>query len=548
MLDFEPIPHPVPETKESSPAKDEILPAEVDIRSLKARLPPVIDFTEDDIPSISESSSLEQIVRVSAMTRLLHFPQSQEERVEPIIRSNQALIRTHIGRTSTTSDQLFNEINSGERLSQRLECFTSTKDALVTHFQQRQAALAAKVQRLQEEYLSLHERWLVRCRVLDAQNKLLPAELEPPLPSSSRTTRRTAATLGDAVRSDFEMEQIIASLGNDEATDPAHLSLKNHAVIPDMISVQRGSVDYVYDDTNLLVENPLEYYRPRTGMDDWTPQEEQIFQDRYAAHPKQFGIIADSIPNKTAAQCVAYYYLHKKQHIDFRKVVSQYAPKRRRRRTGKQKANALLTDIRQHDAEVNGNADGQETTGPRGRSRRVAARKVQIEETPTSTPTPEPEQKVRPKRRRTVAVRSGLSINNEEEEGTVSIIIFLLIHSLTCGLQDQERKPKRTKRQRKVKSAAIVDESQASIVEMKFIDQSDPSQRRKPPIAVTQWSDDDKKLFLKLLGQYGDDFKRIAASMPNKTTIQVCNFYKTNCDEMGLETVAASAPKRSPSP
>ncbi len=135
---------------------------------------------------------------------------------------------------------------------------------------------------------------------------------------------------------------------------------------------------------------------------------------------------------------------------------------------------------------------GRKLPEGRGRSRRVAARKVQIEETPTSTPTPEPEQKVRPKRRRTVAVRSGLSINNEEEEGTVSIIIFPLIHTLTCGLQDQERKPKRTKRQRKVKSAAIVDESQASIVEMKFIDQSDPSQRRKPPIAVTQWSDDDK--------------------------------------------------------
>lgn len=36
--------------------------------------------------------------------------------------------------------------------------------------------------------------------------------------------------------------------------------------------------------------------------------------------------------------------------------------------------------------------------------------------------------------------------------------------------------------------------------------------------------------------------------MPNKTTIQVCNFHRTNCDEMGLKTVVASAPKRSPSP
>ena len=69
-----------------------------------------------------------------------------------------------------------------------------------------------------------------------------------------------------------------------------------------------------------------------------------------------------------------------------------------------------------------------------------------------------------------------------------------------------------------------------------FIDQNESTARRKPVAANVQWSDKDKSLefsaatrqsisnpcvvdlFLTLLSQHGDDFKRIAASMPNKVT------------------------------
>ena len=44
-----------------------------------------------------------------------------------------------------------------------------------------------------------------------------------------------------------------------ELTDANHLSAKNAAVIPDMVSVTKGRVDIIYDDTNTpqqVVENP----------------------------------------------------------------------------------------------------------------------------------------------------------------------------------------------------------------------------------------------------------------------------------------------------
>jgi len=119
-----------------------------------------------------------------------------------------------------------------------------------------------------------------------------------------------------------------------------------------MISVKNGKVDYLFDDTCHRVENPTEYYAPEAGIHDWTEEEKKIFLDKYAAYPKQFGIIANCLPNKTSSQCVDYYYLHKKGLIDFRKVVSKFSSKRRRRGAGKRKGNALLTDIQKHDEEV----------------------------------------------------------------------------------------------------------------------------------------------------------------------------------------------------
>jgi hypothetical protein len=130
---------------------------------------------------------------------------------------------------------------------------------------------------------------------------------------------------------------------------------------------------FKFDDTNGLVLEAPTFYAPRSGVYDWTDEEKEIYMEQYATNPKQFGLIAEHLPHKTTAQCVNFYYLHKKNIIDFRKVLVQYAPKRRRgarpKMSGeKQRGNALLTDIRRHDAEVKGPRDGPPTS-TRGRKR-----------------------------------------------------------------------------------------------------------------------------------------------------------------------------------
>ncbi|KAM5533796.1 hypothetical protein V8D89_012571 [Ganoderma adspersum] len=506
------------------------------------------DFGEKDI----ENLPLSQALRLVAKLRFRHDPITQDARVEPILFSNRQLAETE---AASSPEPEARPRSVSEKVTEKVEqqategAFGGTKHSLRKRFAQHQAALADKVTRLRKEYMALHERWMVHCAKLDEVARA--SALEEAAATAGRTTRRTAA-MGDAVRSDLEMEQILASLGNEELTDANHLSQKNAAVVPDMVSVTKGRVEYIYDDTNNLVEDPHDFYKLETGIDDWTEQEKKVLIDKYAIHPKQFGIIADYLPNKSPAQCVTYYYLHKNTTIDFRKIIVQYntvGKRTRRGRGGKQKGNALLTDILKHDEEVSGKRDGTPSTS--GRRKRGAAgsstpvppastsaeptesastrkaplsRRGTAQNTPDPTPTPDPEPngQKRPRRRANPSAKAAAAL--EADGGDVP---------------EEERPAKRTRKGRKSKAeleaeaAAAGDESQTP---------STPMTENKPgePLLTA--------LFLKLLAQHGDDFKRIAASMANKTTIQVAAFYRSHSTEMNLSKVVAQAPKRSPTP
>jgi hypothetical protein len=294
------------------------------------------------------------------------------------------------------------------------------KSVLAQHFARQQETLDEKVERLREEYLRLHIQWIEQCSKLESTHKVVATAVEEPPAPTGRTTRRSAATLGDAVRSDLELEQIISSLGNEDLTDPSILALRNLATIPDMISTRQGYAKTTYDDTNNLIDNPSDFYAPHSGFEDWTEEEKEIFKEKFAAYPKQFGIIAGSLPHKTPSQCVAYYYLHKKKHIDFRKVITNYAPAKRKRGgggVGRRKGNALLADIRMHDAEVSVRKTRARKPGETTRPLSSRRKGPDLEDTPVSTPTPEPETKSR--RRRTMPTPRTIAAADQEQEDEV---------------------------------------------------------------------------------------------------------------------------------
>lgn len=567
------------------------------------------EITIKDIPSLADAKSTAEVLRIVVMRRHFCDTQTREERVNPVLKSNLS-ISEEAARPSTSVHQLISEVCDGKRHLDRLAAFTTgIRSVLAKQLSDREAERVARIQKLQKEYAALHQKWVQHCALLDEQSRALTSEVEVVQPAG-RTTRRSAATMGDAVRSDLEMEQIIASLGNDEATDPAHLSLKNLATIPDMVSVTHGKVDYVYDDTNHLVENPAEYYGPQSGTHDWTEEEKKTFLDKFAEYPKQFGVIAEFLPSKTTRQCVAFYYLHKKM-IDFRKVVSQYAPnKRKKRGTGRKKG--IIADIQQHDAEVSSSGGGRGRAGSgaasseaagvdlltvpsrasKGRRAEGGGKKggrrtaiiQQQEGTPLSTPTPEPENSTNVMKIDTGTTSHATGTSSSATTTTTNATSATRSNNRRKRRQqtgnkggenedtadkgaDSQRPTKRVKRSR-IKSASIILEEPSSPVEesstvstpvppsasamvvdsasAKGQEQSETTttsnnRRRNTSVTPVQWSEEDKNLFLSLLARHGDDFKRIAASMPNKTMVQVKEFYKSNLVELDLESVVDEA-------
>ncbi|KAF9051571.1 hypothetical protein BJ165DRAFT_1384222, partial [Panaeolus papilionaceus] len=294
----EEVPAPAPDVnnvdREATPSIQEEAvepePVPSDSPLLRPRETPELEPlpTPVDIPPIHTAKTKEDALRIVVMARLLCDRQSREERVDPILIGNLSIASIPEVHPTANPESLLDKMFAGQAMKRRSASFARTRPLLAKYFDQRDAMVEEKQSRLREEYLALHEDWVAHCNALNEQQKTLASELE--VHHTGRTTRRTAAVT-DIIRSDFEMEQIIASLGNDDATDPNHLSIKNIATIPDMISAVRGKVDYLFDDTAHRVQNPSEYYAPHTGMHDWTEEEKKIFIDKYAAHPKQFGII-----------------------------------------------------------------------------------------------------------------------------------------------------------------------------------------------------------------------------------------------------------------
>jgi hypothetical protein len=411
-------PYVAPEVVVAAPVvqqpEDIPMPASPVSSALQAVGVPAIVRSDRDTFSTytKEAKSLTEALHMVVSARQKLELQSREERVNPILMSNRAISAPSTDVPIPPADALVQEVLAGHRAKDTIQAFEShVRNSLSANMAARQETVDEKAVRLRREYLALHREWVARCAELDNLHRVDPAAGEvSSVPA--RTTRRSAAVLGDAVRSDLEMEQIIASLGNDELYDPAHLALRNLAVIPDMISVSRGKVDAVFDDTNNAINDPLSFFDPSPGLAEWTNDEVEIYKQRFAKYPKQFGHIAAGLEHKTQAQCVQFYYLHKKTLIDFREAIATYGQSKRRRggrRTDKKKG-GLLADIRQHDAEVSKGKDPvKRRAGAAARRRRESARAaprrsitaVQEEQTPITTPTPEPEpEPVRPKRRR----------------------------------------------------------------------------------------------------------------------------------------------------
>ncbi|KAJ1034161.1 hypothetical protein NDA18_001027 [Ustilago nuda] len=304
-----------------------------------------------------------------------------------ILRENQCISQnTTMNVLKTKIHGIPQSVSSGKPLwlDQEDEETQRTKAQLFDQLTERKKRLNGKVESLKKRYRSINEEWKVHCSRLDRIAERRELLRRPPVNtpagtpgafggedpstgaggggmlgaslSAGRANRRREqagfAGFGDAVRSEAEFLEILASLENADMQDPNMRAARTTATAPDMFIDPDSDhlIKLRYDDVNGYVADPLAFYLDEFDPDLWSEEEKAIFARRYALWPKQFGKIAQALPHKTPAQCVCYYYLNKKLPGNNFKALAAVRNRERKRKTRvkpkKAKGSALMADLK----------------------------------------------------------------------------------------------------------------------------------------------------------------------------------------------------------
>ena len=474
-----------------------------------------------DMQMIQHSRSFETAMRLVA--QYLGSMASDRDAIEEVITENRAKAHKielrETGDLVAEQDQLRNQ--GDQKLSQEVEAQIYERLAIDV------ACMEKKNAALMEEYKSFHESWdlhrqrLERLEAVRARKQGFLGGDE----ASNRLGRRGTISLGDAARSDLELDQIMASLVNEDLTNPEILSRKNIAIIPDMLAVTDPRLlEVQYDDRNGLVLDPETFTQELHDAGVWASEEEQLFVQAYLTSPKQFGRIAAQIPHKTPEQCVLYYYLHKKE-INFKGLMSKQGPRRGRRggRRAKAKGNALLKDLRDvvdEDDSVDSSPTPDNNGGTSESDHNVTATTI----TTTATTT-----RRRPQNGRLVsllpeATESEDDNYSEDNDGGATTPLVFIEH-------EEGANPKKKPRLDQPTSSDPVPSGRGR------------GRGRGRGNGATYWNAQDKGAFMRLLPVYGKNWAVISENIPGKTPLQVRNYFQNHSVELGLPAIAAKAEK-----
>ncbi|KAF4382220.1 hypothetical protein G4B88_011549 [Cannabis sativa] len=107
---------------------------------------------------------------------------------------------------------------------------------------------------------------------------------------------------------------------------------RNNLKMPALILDEREKIVSRFISNNGLVEDPCVVEKERAMINPWTPEEKEIFMDKLASCGKDFKKIASFLDHKTTADCVEFYYknhksdsFEKKKKLDCGKQVKSLA-------------------------------------------------------------------------------------------------------------------------------------------------------------------------------------------------------------------------------
>ncbi|KAK9874306.1 hypothetical protein WA026_002658 [Henosepilachna vigintioctopunctata] len=204
---------------------------------------------------------------------------------------------------------------------------------------------------LAETYKQKMQEWLRKVEKIESSTKRKAKEVkyreffEKVFPElrKQREDKERFNRVGARVKSEADMEEIMDNLQEQAMEDK---KMRSYAVIPPILLDKRER-DLRYKNNNGFVEDMEMEYKNRQCINMWTPQEKEIFKEKYLQHPKNFVMISSYLERKTVADCVHYYYTSKKTENYKRLLRKSRQKTRASKNTNKvnNSANSSVVDI-----------------------------------------------------------------------------------------------------------------------------------------------------------------------------------------------------------
>ncbi|KAK6845424.1 Myb-like DNA-binding protein [Apiospora arundinis] len=142
--------------------------------------------------------------------------------------------------------------------------------------------------------------------------------------------------------------------------------------------------EFYVDTTGYLEPNEIvAAWEVLPPVNNFTEEEVALFEKAYLEFPKQWGKVADPLPNRDFGTSIQFYYLKKeKDELNLKEKLKK-RPRTRKRGRGKQRSSALVSELGNGDNEVEENHETGEN-GERRRPRRAAAPTFNSEATPAT--------------------------------------------------------------------------------------------------------------------------------------------------------------------
>lgn len=158
------------------------------------------------------------------------------------------------------------------------------------------------------------------------------------------------------------------------------------ATIPEMYWTEdEKQTEQFYDRSGFVPpERLVSTWEVLPPVNNFTAEEHEAFEKTYLQLPKQWGKVAEAIPNRDFGACIQYYYLMKKE-LNLKDKLKRQPKKRKKGGRGKQRSSALVSELGNGDAEGDDNNDNGENGDSRRRLRRAAAPTFGFEQPPTES-------------------------------------------------------------------------------------------------------------------------------------------------------------------